>query len=70
MMMASAPTGANVPIPTATFISVLIEHANHKAGQLMSLSSMLEGREQFHVSMLHVPFGPWQRTRANSQRDV
>ena len=27
-------------------------------------------REQFHVSMLHVPFGPWQRIRVNSQRDV
>jgi hypothetical protein len=26
--------------------------------------------EQFHVSMLHVPFGPWQHTRANSQPDV
>ena len=30
----------------------------------------LEDGEQFHVSMLHVPFGPWQRTRANSQLDV
>ncbi|MGO9155583.1 hypothetical protein, partial [Mycobacterium sp.] len=26
--------------------------------------------EQFHVSMFHVPFGPWQLARANSQRDV
>jgi hypothetical protein len=26
--------------------------------------------EQFHVSMLHVPFGSWQRARANSQPDV
>jgi hypothetical protein len=34
-------------------------------------ASVLLGRgEHFHVSMLHVPFGPWQRTRANSQRDV
>jgi hypothetical protein len=23
-----------------------------------------------HVSMLHVPFGPWQRERTNSQRGV
>jgi hypothetical protein len=23
-----------------------------------------------HVSMFHVPFGPWQRARANSQGDV
>jgi hypothetical protein len=30
----------------------------------------LEDGEQFHVSMLRVPFGPWQLTRANSQRDV
>jgi hypothetical protein len=33
-------------------------------------STRFEDREQFHVSMLHVPFGPWQRTRANSQRGV
>jgi hypothetical protein len=26
--------------------------------------------KQFHVSMLHVPFGPWQRARGNSQPDV
>jgi hypothetical protein len=26
--------------------------------------------DQFHVSMLRVPFGPWQLIRANSQRDV
>jgi hypothetical protein len=25
----------------------------------------LEDGEQLHVSMLHVPFGPWQLTRAN-----
>jgi hypothetical protein len=43
------------------------KHANNKAGQGMSLSSTLEGREQFHVSILHVPFGPWQPTRADSQ---
>jgi hypothetical protein len=30
----------------------------------------LEDGEQFHVSMLHVPFGPWQFIGANSQRDV
>ena len=30
----------------------------------------LEEGEQFHVSMLHVPFGPWQRTGPSSQRDV
>jgi hypothetical protein len=26
--------------------------------------------EQFHVSMLRVAFGSWQRIRVNSQRDV
>jgi hypothetical protein len=26
--------------------------------------------EQLHVSMLRVTFGPWQRIRVNSQRDV
>jgi hypothetical protein len=31
---------------------------------------VLEDGEQMHVSMLRVPFGPWQLTRANSQRDV
>jgi hypothetical protein len=30
----------------------------------------LEDGEQSHVSMLHVPFSPWQRIRANSQGDV
>jgi len=30
----------------------------------------LEDGEQWHVSMVHVRFGPWQRTTANSQRDV
>jgi hypothetical protein len=30
----------------------------------------LEDGEQFHVSMLHVPFCPRQLTGANSQRDV
>jgi hypothetical protein len=30
----------------------------------------LKDGEQFHVSMLHVPQGPWQRARANSQQDV
>jgi hypothetical protein len=30
----------------------------------------LEDGEQLHVSMLHVLFGPWQRTGANSQQDV
>ena len=29
-----------------------------------------EGRERIHVSMLHVAYGPWQRIRVNSQRDV
>ena len=56
VMMASAPTATNAPMPRAAFIGVLIEHADNKAGQLMSLSSMLERREHFHVSMLHVPF--------------
>ena len=30
----------------------------------------LEDGEQFHVSMLHVPLGPWQLIEAYSQRDV
>jgi len=30
----------------------------------------LKDGEQFHVSMLHVPFGPWQLATENSQPDV
>ena len=30
----------------------------------------LEDGEQLHVSMVHVPFGPWQLIGAYSQRDV
>ena len=33
-------------------------------------STRFEDGQQFHVSMLHVRFGPWQRIRAYSQRDV
>ena len=29
-----------------------------------------EDGEPWHVSMVHVPFGPWQLIRAYSQRDV
>jgi hypothetical protein len=30
----------------------------------------VEDGEQLHVSMLHVPFGPWQLIEGYSQRDV
>jgi hypothetical protein len=30
----------------------------------------VEDGEQLHVSMVHAPFGPLQRTGANSQQDV
>jgi len=33
-------------------------------------NDLAEDAEQFHVSMLRIPFGPWQLTMANSQRDV
>jgi hypothetical protein len=32
--------------------------------------AMNSNTTQGHVSMLHIPFGPWQRIRVNSQRDV
>jgi hypothetical protein len=37
--------------------------------QELGVDALEEGK-QFHVSMLHVPFGPWQRTGPSSQRDV
>jgi hypothetical protein len=48
--------------------SVKVAH-KPSARPRVDVAQFIDG-EHFHVSMLHVPFGPWQRARANSQPDV
>jgi hypothetical protein len=51
--------------------SGVCRHGERERENVHGRASVLFGRsEHFHVSMLHVPFGPWQLTRANSQGDV
>jgi hypothetical protein len=79
---AACAGAANATARTAAAVMMasLMAHSSRAAGVdgrggghdgVHGRASVLLGRgEHFHVSMLHVPFGPWQRARANSQGDV